>query len=94
MYIYMYIYICTLIDIYICIYINIYIYIYIYIVDIFLFYFCYILAGVTQKLRQLSVSMDMESVDRDLLASFLSGTQSSKGSGEILGILKQDLVFV
>jgi len=46
-------------------------------------------SGVTQKLRQLSVSMDMESVDRDLLASFLSGTQSSKGSGEILGILKQ-----
>jgi len=46
-------------------------------------------AGITNKLRQLSVSMDMESVDRDLLASFLSGASSSKGSGEILGILKQ-----
>jgi len=45
--------------------------------------------GITQKLRQLSVSMDMETVDRDLLASFLSGGSSSKGSGEILGILKQ-----
>jgi len=46
-------------------------------------------AGITNRLRQLSVSMDMESVDRDLLASFLSGASSSKGSGEILGILKQ-----
>jgi len=45
--------------------------------------------GVTNTLRQLSVSMDMEAVDRDLLASFLSGQSSSKGSGEILGILKQ-----
>jgi len=45
--------------------------------------------GITQRLRQLSVSMDMESVDRDLLASFLSGGNSAKGSGEILGILKQ-----
>jgi len=46
-------------------------------------------SGVTQKLRELSVSMDMEAVDRDLLASFLSGTSNVKGSGEILGILKQ-----
>merc|ERR1719443_2229237 len=45
-------------------------------------------SGAMQRLRQLSVSMDMESVDRDLLASFLSGTSSNKGSGEILGILK------
>ena len=30
----------------------------------------------------------MEAVDRDLLASFLSDGSSSKGSGEILGILK------
>jgi DNA repair exonuclease SbcCD ATPase subunit len=42
-----------------------------------------------QRLQSLSVSMDMESVDRDLLASFLAGGSSSKGSGEILGILKQ-----
>jgi len=45
-------------------------------------------AGVSNRLRQLSVSMDMEAVDRDLLASFLSGASTSKGSGEILGILK------
>lgn len=45
-------------------------------------------AGVTEKLRQLSVSMDMEAVDRDLLASFLADGSTSRGSGEILGILK------
>lgn len=45
--------------------------------------------GLTDKLRQLSVSMDMEAVDRDLLASFLQDGSSARGSGEILGILKQ-----
>merc|ERR1711924_241096 len=40
------------------------------------------------KLRKLSVSMDMESTDRDLLASFLSEGNLQKDSGEILGILK------
>jgi len=45
--------------------------------------------GASERLRQLSVSMDMEAVDRDLLASFLSDGSSTKGSGEILGILKQ-----
>merc|ERR1719324_396156 len=43
-------------------------------------------------LRQLSVQMEMSSVDRDMLASFLS-SGSSEGyapqSGEIVGILKQ-----
>jgi len=46
-------------------------------------------SGATEKLRQLSVSMDMEAVDRDLLASFLADGSTSRGSGEILGILKQ-----
>jgi len=45
-------------------------------------------------LRQLSLSMDMTSVDRDLLSNFLTGS-SSQGyapkSGEIVGILKQML---
>jgi len=45
--------------------------------------------GLTVKLRELSVSMDMEAVDRDLLASFLQDGSSARGSGEILGILKQ-----
>jgi len=45
--------------------------------------------GATERLRQLSVSMDMEAVDRDLLASFLADGSTSRGSGEILGILKQ-----
>merc|ERR1719407_276255 len=48
--------------------------------------------GVVSALRSLSVSMDMNSADRDLLASFLEGgsdnTYAPK-SGEILGILKQ-----
>jgi hypothetical protein len=44
--------------------------------------------GVSERLRQLSVSMDMEAVDRDLLASFLADGSSARGSGEILGILK------
>jgi len=44
--------------------------------------------GVTDKLRQLSVSMDMQPVDRDLLASFLEAGATNRGSGEILGILK------
>jgi hypothetical protein len=47
--------------------------------------------GMADRLRQLSVSMDMESADRDLLASFLADGSTSKGSGssEILGILKE-----
>jgi len=45
--------------------------------------------GITEKLRQLSVSIEMEAVDRDLLASFLTDGSTTKGSGEILGILKQ-----
>merc|ERR1719223_2527767 len=41
-------------------------------------------------LRRLSVSADMNSADRDLLASFLSeGDNYAPKSGEILGILKQ-----
>jgi len=43
-------------------------------------------------LRRLSLSMDMNSVDRDMLASFLSSSSSSQyvpQSGEIIGILKQ-----
>merc|ERR1719223_143970 len=41
-------------------------------------------------LRRLSVSVDMNSEDRDLLASFLSeGSDYAPKSGEILGILKQ-----
>merc|ERR1719231_1245595 len=40
-------------------------------------------------LRKLSVSMDMNSADRDLLAAFLETDNSSPGSGEIVGILKQ-----
>jgi peptidoglycan hydrolase CwlO-like protein len=41
-------------------------------------------------LRRLSVSADMNSVDRDLLASFLSeGENYAPKSGEILGILKE-----
>lgn len=43
--------------------------------------------GIMQRLQSLSVSMDMESVDRDMLASFLSG--GAPGTQEILGILKQ-----
>jgi len=40
-------------------------------------------------LRQLSVSAEMNSADRDLLASFLSdGTKYAPQSGEIVGILK------
>merc|ERR1719401_808707 len=39
--------------------------------------------------RQLSVSVDMVSADRDLLASFLSeGSNYAPQSGEIVGILK------
>merc|ERR1740127_213960 len=43
-------------------------------------------------LRRLSMSMDMNSVDREMLASFLSESSSASyvpQSGEILGILKQ-----
>jgi chromosome segregation ATPase len=41
-------------------------------------------------LRQLTVDMDMSSVDRDVLSSFLSeGNQYAPQSGQILGILKQ-----
>jgi len=40
-------------------------------------------------LRRLSVSADMNSADRDLLSAFLEDGTSSRGSGEILGILKQ-----
>jgi len=41
-------------------------------------------------LRSLSVSMDMSSVDREMLASFLSSkTGYAPASGEIVGILKQ-----
>merc|ERR1719440_1352959 len=40
-------------------------------------------------LRQLSVSAEMNSADRDLLASFLSdGAKYAPQSGEIVGILK------
>merc|ERR1719506_1547212 len=48
--------------------------------------------GVVSALRSLSVSMDMNSADRDLLASFLEGGSDNSyapKSGEILGILKQ-----
>merc|ERR1740122_811378 len=44
------------------------------------------------KLRQLTIDMDMSSVDRDALSAFLSVDQSQKyvpRSGEIVGILKQ-----
>jgi len=44
--------------------------------------------GTVTVLRRLSVSMDMNSADRDLLASFLEEGADSRGSGEILGILK------
>jgi predicted nucleic acid-binding Zn-ribbon protein len=43
-------------------------------------------------LRKLSVSMDMSSVDRDMLSSFLSTSQNGEyapQSGQIIGILKQ-----
>jgi len=41
-------------------------------------------------IRQLSINMDMSSVDREMLASFLSGKSGyAPASGEILGILKQ-----
>jgi len=41
-------------------------------------------------LRQMSLSMDMSSVDRDLLASFLTQRNGyAPASGEIVGILKQ-----
>merc|ERR1719265_274206 len=43
-------------------------------------------------LRQLSVTLEMSSVDRDMMASFLSTKTSAEyapQSGEILGILKQ-----
>jgi hypothetical protein len=43
-------------------------------------------------LRKLSVTMDMSSIDRDALSSFLSlgaGAEYSPQSGEITGILKQ-----
>jgi len=41
-------------------------------------------------LKEMSLSMDMNSVDRDMLASFLTqGNKYSPASGEILGILKQ-----
>lgn len=40
-------------------------------------------------LRQLSINMDMSSVDREMLASFLSGKNGyAPASGEIVGILK------
>merc|ERR1719272_50434 len=46
--------------------------------------------GTASVLKQLSMTRDMSSADRDLLASFLeNGEDSHKGSGEILGILKQ-----
>merc|ERR1719161_56777 len=44
------------------------------------------------SLRQMSLSLDMSSVDRDLLSSFLSqgnGQGYAPASGEIVGILKQ-----
>merc|ERR1719450_1051392 len=42
------------------------------------------------KLRQLTVEMDMSSIDRDALTSFLSDSQGYvPRSGEITGILKQ-----
>jgi len=44
--------------------------------------------GSAAVLRGLSVSMDMNSADRDLLAAFLEEGTDSRGSGEILGILK------
>jgi chromosome segregation ATPase len=43
-------------------------------------------------LKKLSIDIDMSSADRDVLTSFLSGTQRSEyapKSGEIVGILKQ-----
>jgi len=41
-------------------------------------------------LRQLSISMDMSSVDRDMLSAFLSnGGEYAPQSGQIVGILKQ-----
>jgi septal ring factor EnvC (AmiA/AmiB activator) len=45
--------------------------------------------GAASVLRSLSVSMDMSSVDREMLASFLSAKSGyAPASGEILGILK------
>merc|ERR1719252_124599 len=44
------------------------------------------------KLKQLSITMDMSSVDRDVLTAFLTQGQSSgyaPQSGQIVGILKQ-----
>merc|ERR1740121_1375855 len=42
------------------------------------------------KLRQLTIDMDMTSIDRDALAAFLSeGQRYAPQSGEITGILKQ-----
>jgi len=43
-------------------------------------------------IKQLSISMDMSSMDREVLTSFLSGTSATgyaPASGEIVGILKQ-----
>merc|ERR1719281_1913879 len=50
--------------------------------------------GAAAVLRQLSLTQDMSSNDRDLLASFLTGTNGegtkyAPASGEIVGILKQ-----
>ena len=40
-------------------------------------------------LRQLSINLDMSSVDREMLTSFLSGKNGyAPASGEIVGILK------
>jgi len=46
-------------------------------------------SGTATVLRRLSVSMDMNTADRDLLASFLEEGSTAPGSGEIVGILKQ-----
>merc|ERR1719408_236377 len=49
-------------------------------------------SGTVAVLRKLSVNMDMNSADRDLLSAFLEDGASSSyapKSGEILGILKQ-----
>jgi len=46
-------------------------------------------SSATPLLRQLTLTVDLNPSDRDTLSAFLSTGQSSSGSGEIVGILKQ-----
>merc|ERR1719375_729414 len=45
--------------------------------------------GTSSVLKHMSMTRDMAPADRDLLAAFLENGAQGKGSGEILGILKQ-----